>query len=516
MKKSIEKKTVRSKKQTPRKQKTIPQSAIKNQQSKRIIGIDLGTTNSLLSFVKNGAPRIIPNERGSRTTPSVVCVKKDTVIVGEMARNQAVLNSELTVANVKLAMGTDKQFAINGHQYAPEEISGFILAHLREVAEEYLGCEVNEAVITVPAYFDDNQRQATLRAAAMTGLNVQKLLNEPTAAALTYGMSQGGNSHMLVIDLGGGTLDITLMAYEDKVFRVMGVGGSTAIGGINFDNALIDHILEGFSADYPYDLKNDRIAYQQLVIHAEKAKIDLSSADTAAIMIPYIAVTEDGPLHLNIEISRDEFNKLADPVLDEIRRHILETFAQADLPPEWVDSVIMVGGSSRIPAIGALVDEVLCPACAKSKKGPRLKKNINPDEAVARGAGILAGVLSGEIADVEFHDITAHNLGIEDDNGDFVTIIPAASSYPTEVSRLFTTVVDSQAEVIIHIMQDRGLNGERNYVSLGRFHLEVNHGRKKGEPNIDVTFAIDLNGVLTVSALDLDTGEGKDVTISEL
>ncbi len=332
-------------------------SEFRSSPAKRIIGIDLGTTNSLLSFVKNGAPRIIPNERGSRTTPSVVCLKKDKVIVGEMARNQAVLNSELTVANVKLDMGTDRRFTINGRHYAPEEISGFILAHLREIAEEYLGGEVDEAVITVPAYFDDNQRQATLRAAAMTGIQVRKLLNEPTAAALTYGMSQGGNSHMLVIDLGGGTLDITLMAYEDKVFRVMGVGGSTAIGGINFDNALIEHILARFAADCPYDLRNDRIAYQQLVIHAEKVKIDLSSAASTALMIPYIAVTDDGPLHLNMEISRTDFNDLSRPVLEEIKRHILETFSQAGLAPEWVDSVIMVGGASRIPAVGELVDE---------------------------------------------------------------------------------------------------------------------------------------------------------------
>lgn len=496
--------------------KSTPKVRRQQGKGKRIIGIDLGTTNSLLSFVKNGAPRIIPNERGSRTTPSVVCLKKDKVIVGEMARNQAVLNSELTVANVKLAMGTDRGFTINDRRYTPEEISGFILAHLREIAEDYLGCEVEEAVITVPAYFDDNQRQATLRAAAMTGIRVRKLLNEPTAAALTYGMSQGGNSHMLVIDLGGGTLDITLMAYEDKVFRVMGVGGSTAIGGLNFDNALIDHILARFAAHCPYDLKNDRIAYQQLVIHAEKAKIDLSAADSTALMIPYIAVTDAGPLHLNMEISRADFNNLARPVLEDIKRHIMETFSLAGLSPEWVDSVIMVGGASRIPAVGELVDEVLCPACARSSGGPRLKKNINPDEAVARGAGILAGVLNGEIAGVEFHDITAHNLGIEDDNGDFINIIPAASSYPVEVSRLFTTVVDDQPEVIIHVMQDRGLlEGMHDFVSLGRFHLTVNHGRKKGEPNIDVTFAIDLNGVLTVSAMDLDTGEGKDITISE-
>ncbi len=494
----------------------ISKSEFRPLRSKRIIGIDLGTTNSLLSFIKNGAPRIIPNERGSRTTPSVVCLKKDKVIVGEMARNQAVLNSELTVANVKLGMGTNRRFTINGYQYVPEEISGFILAHLRKIAEDYLGCEVEEAVITVPAYFDDNQRQATLRAAAMVGIQVRKLLNEPTAAALTYGISQGGNSHMLVIDLGGGTLDITLMAYEDKVFRVMGVGGSTAIGGINFDNALIEHILARFAADCPYDLRNDRIAYQQLVIHAEKVKIDLSSADSTALMIPYIAVTDDGPLHLNMEISRDDFNALTSSVLEDIKRHIMDTFAQSGVSPDWVDSVIMVGGASRIPAVGELVDEVLCSACARSSSGPRLKKNINPDEAVARGAGILAGVLSGEIAGVEFHDITAHNLGIEDDKGDFINIIPAASAYPCEVSRLFTTVVDSQPEVIIHIMQDRGLPGAQDYVSLGRFHLKVNHGRKKGEPNIDVTFAIDLNGVLTVSAIDLDTAEGKDITISDL
>ncbi len=478
------------------------------QQFKKIIGIDLGTTNSLISFVKHGAPRIIPNERGSRSTPSVISFKKGKVIVGEIARNQAVLNSESTVLNVKLAMGSDRNYTLNDRTYLPEEISGFILANLRETAEDYLGCEVEEAVITVPAYFDDNQRQATLRAAAMTGLKVSKLLNEPTAAALTYGMSQGENSNLLVIDLGGGTLDITLMAYKDKVFRVMGVGGSTGIGGINFDQVLIDYILKDFAAKSSYELKNDRIAYQQLVIHAEKAKIDLSSEESTSIMIPYIAVTDKGPIHLNMEVERSVFEKLAEPVLNDIRRHIDDTFAKADLAPDWVDSVILVGGATRIPAFTDLVDNILGSAAS------RLKKNINPDEAVARGAGILAGILSGEIADIAFHDITAHHLGIEADDGEFMSLIPAGTSYPAEAVRLFTTVEDDQQEVVIHILQNRGSENLADYVSLGRFHLPVNHNRKKGEPNIDVTFSIDFNGVLTVSAIDLDTGEGKDITIS--
>jgi len=488
-----------------------------------IIGIDLGTTNSLVSFIRDGMPRIIPNERGSRSTPSVVSFKANNqVIVGEMARNQSVLNSDATVSNVKLAMGEDRYYRIHDYPYRPEEISGLILAYLKEYAENYLGCPVDQAVITVPAYFDDNQRRATLKAAAMTGLTVRKLLNEPTAAALTYGLSTDDDTNLLVIDLGGGTLDITLMEYRHKVFRVKGVGGSTAIGGVNFDQVIIDHILTEFAATSPYELRNDKVAYQQLVIHAEKAKIDLSSAEDTSIMIPYIAVTDQGPIHLNMNLTRTRFEELIAPIIEDIGKYISETFSQADLQPDWVDTVILVGGATRTPALQRLVDQNITTPPSEERgqrvadaSGPNLRKNINPDEAVARGAAILAGILNGQVADLEFYDITAHALGIKEDDGGFAQLIPAAAAYPVEKVRLFTTVADDQQEVIIHVIQERGHADAKEYVSLGHFQLKINHGRKKGQPNIDVTFSIDQNGVLTVSAVDLDTGEAKDISIAE-
>ena len=490
---------------------------LSTKQDVKIIGIDLGTTNSLVSFIKDGKPRIIPNERGSRATPSVVCFKSDReVIVGEMARNQAVLNAKATVSNVKLAMGTDTQYAMVGRCLLPEEISGFILHHLKECAEQYLQQEISEAVITVPAYFDDNQRQATMRAAAMVGLNVCKLLNEPTAAALTYGVgSAQEQARLLVLDLGGGTLDITLMEYYDNVFRVRGVGGSTGVGGINFDQVIIDHVLNTFSHDSPYEIKSDPIAFQQLVIHAEKAKIDLSSSMETAIMIPYIAVTDQGPVHLNHNLSRDKFAGLCQDIIVDIKKYMSETFDKAGLEPDWVDTVILVGGATRIP----MVEDMVCGFFndgledLDATRQRLLKRQVNPDEAVARGSGILAGIFGNDIDGMEFHDITSHNLGLENDAGEFVSLLSAGTPYPCSVTRLFTTTSDNQQEVSIHIMQDKGHKDSEEFTSLGLFHLEISENRAKGEPNIDVTFTIDQNGVLTVNAVDLDSGEEKKLRI---
>jgi molecular chaperone DnaK len=481
-----------------------------------IIGIDLGTTHSLVSYIKDGSPRLIPNERGSRLTPSVVCFREDgEMIVGELAKNQVVLNAERTVANVKLSMGRNETFDIGGKTFGPVEISAGILKHLKSYAGHYLGREVRDAVITVPAYFDDRQREDTLRAAEMAGLNVLKLLNEPTAAALAYAFSQKLPSRLLVIDFGGGTLDITLMEYAEDVFRVRGVGGSTAIGGTDLDEAVLARIQRDFQSAHGIDLRKDSIAYQQLIIHAEKAKIDLSSTSETRIMIPYITVTNKGPVHLNMSLTREDLESLISPTLDLIERCVQDTFAQAGLEPGWVETVILVGGSTRIPAVEALVRRML----GVEKSGENeitpgiIKRNVNPDEAVARGAGILAGIFEGSVRNIEFHDIVPHDLGVEDDQGKFVTVMTRGTPYPADAFLLFTNTGDDPEEVRIHVLQRIG--GE-NLVSLGWFKLVMDRPRKKGESNIDVCFSIDANGLLHVSATDLDTGKAGEITIEKV
>jgi len=484
-----------------------------NTNDRMVIGIDLGTTNSLVSHIRNGSPRIIPNPRGGRMTPSVVFFKENgEVIVGELAKNQAVLNADQTVSNVKLSMGKDREYCIHGKIYTPADISALILTHLKDYAQKYLGRPVKDAVITVPAYFDDRQREDTLKSAEKAGLHVLKLLNEPTAAALTFGMGGNGDGHFLVVDFGGGTLDITLMEYKDRVFRVRGVGGSTAIGGTDLDSAVVEHILRDFQKSCNTDLRSDPIAFQQLVIHAEKAKIDLSATEETRIMIPYITVTEKGPLHLNIPLNRNAFENLIDPILEKIRHHIRQTFAQSGLAYDWPDAVILVGGSTRIPLMEKLVQEILSPALSPEKD--IFKRNINPDEAVARGAGILAGILEGSLTNIEFHDITSHDLGVEDDQGEFIPLIPRGTPYPAEQSRLFTTTEDFQTQVCIHVLQKTGEDKD-NRISLGWFCLRMDEPRKAGESSIDVIFSIDTNGILNVSAIDIDSGRMGEISIEE-
>ncbi len=348
----------------------------------------------------------------------------------------------------------------------------------------------------------------------MAGVQVRKLLNEPTAAALAY--SAGSNkpdARLLVVDLGGGTLDITLVEYREKAFRVKAVGGSTTLGGVNFDQQIINHILQDFKEDKGCDLSGDTVAFQQLVIQAEKAKIDLSSVDETTMMIPYITITDDGPLHLNKTMNRDLFEELAAPLFTEVKEIILATFAKCDLGPDWVDSVIMVGGSTRIPAIEELILDIIDPDGSRNGKDEIIKKAINQDEAVARGAAIMAGILSGELADIEFHDITSHDLGILDHEGNFEVLVPAGSIFPVEITKLFSTVHDNQQEVAIQVMQNRRRGKSHELVDLGHFNLAVAGTQKKGTPNIDVTFAIDLNEILTVSAIDLDTQENAEISI---
>jgi len=496
-----------------------------NTENPIVIGIDLGTTNSLVAFIKDGDPRIIPNERGDRMTPSVVYFKEDgQIIVGEMAKSQAVLNADRTISEVKLAMGRDTTYTIGSAAYSAADISGLILKKLKENAERYLDQPVRDAVITVPAYFDDRQREDTLKAANLAGLNVLRLLNEPTAAALTYGLGQKTGAQLLVIDLGGGTFDITLMEYQDKVFRVRGVGGSTAIGGTDFDHKIVDHIQTEFLAVNGFDLRQDKIALQQLVIHAEKAKIDLSSSPETRVMIPYITVTDKGPIHLNQALTRPVFEQLIDGIMTQISHHIRATFDQAGLTPDWVDTVILVGGSTRVQAIETLIKTILDhpesptesekDSAGDSASCSVIRRTINPDEAVARGAGILAGILSGSMTGIEFYDITPHDLGIEDDQGRFINILPRGTAYPAEASRLFTTTEDFQESVYIHVQQQVGMAAESKPVSLGWFALKMDKTKRKSESNIEVSFAIDANGRLRVSAMDIDNGEHKEITIT--
>ncbi len=511
----------------------------KSENNAPIIGIDLGTSNSLVSYIKNGSPRIIPNERGERMTPSVVHFKESgDVVVGQMAKNQAVINADQTVSLVKLSMGTDRQYTILNGTYTPVEISSHILAQLKKNAETYLGQEISRVVITVPAYFNDRQREDTLKAAEMAGLTVMKLLNEPTAAALVYGFSRQEDTRLLVIDLGGGTLDITLMAYEKKVFHVKGVGGATTIGGALLDQLIVKKMIHEFKETHDIDLEGDPIALQQLLVNSEKAKIDLSSSDDAQLLIPYITVTPKGPIHLNESLNRDGFDQLTKGVFDEVADHIRHTFQEAGLKPDWVDSVIMVGGSTRVPALERVVREIIDPEFTAETEAAHdgeknetdilietdslidtvikgeVRRNIHPDEAVARGAGILAGILDGSIKDIEFHDITPHDLGIEDDEGRFIPVIARGSAYPTQVTHLVTNTQDHQQSVVINVLQLMGITESEEQLSLGWFELAIDPEKKKHEANIEVTFAIDGNGILKVTAQDLDSGEEQAITIN--
>lgn len=485
-----------------------------NENGAPIIGIDLGTSNSLVSYIKNGSPRIIPNERGERMTPSVVHFKENgDVVVGQMAKNQAVINAGQTVSLVKLAMGSDRVYTILNRTVTPVEISSYILSKLKKSAEVYLGQDISRAVITVPAYFNDRQREDTLKAAEKAGLTVLKLLNEPTAAALVYGFSRQQDTRLLVIDLGGGTLDITLMAYENKVFHVKGVGGSTTIGGALLDQQIVQKMIEAFQETHDINLNSDPIALQQLLINSEKAKIDLSSTEEAQLLIPYITVTPKGPIHLNETLSRQGFEKLTAPIFSEIGDHIRNTFKEADLASDWVDSVILVGGSTRVPVLEKIVRQIIDPEPPDDLFKGEVRRNIHPDEAVARGAGILAGILEGSITDIEFHDITPHDLGIEDDEGAFIPIIPRGSTYPTDAAHLVTNTQDHQERVVINVLQQMGPQDEETLLSLGWFELSIDTAKKRLEASIEVTFAIDGNGILKVTALDLDSGEAQAITI---
>lgn len=470
-----------------------------------IVGIDLGTTNSLVAIPRTGEkPEIIANERGERITPSVVTIQPDQVIIGELARSQAVLNHDITVACVKRSIGTERCWTIQGREWSPIDISAEILKHLKQVAETYLGHEIADAVITVPAHFNDYQREATLQAGIQAGLNVHKLFNEPTAAALAYGIQQNKDDHLMVFDFGGGTLDITLLEVKDGAFIVRGVGGDSELGGVDFDHVIVNHVRDHFEQLNAVDLSKDPVAYQQLQNHAERCKIDLSGVNETKVMIPYVTVSKKGPLHVNMGLTRNTFENLSRPIIEKIETILKDILDTSKLAPDWINCVVMAGGTSRIPFIKKQLETLL-------PETVQFRHDLNPEEIVALGAGVLAGTFGGQYTEIEFKDMVSHDLGIEDHEGKFVVLIPRGTVYPCEKSLLCTTVQDDQQSVIVHVLQQS--KPDNQMISLGDFKFSGLALTAAGEPNILVTFTIDANGILRVCAEDQNSGINDEIQL---
>lgn len=469
------------------------------------IGIDLGTTFSAVAVLEGGKPTIIPNAEGTRTTPSVVHVRDEEIIVGQVARNQAIIDPSHTIRSIKRKMGSDEKVDIDGKEYTPEQISAMILQKLKRDAEAYLGQTVRNAVITVPAYFNDAQRQATKNAGEIAGLNVLRIINEPTAAALAYGLDKQGKDHtILVFDFGGGTFDVSILELGDGVFEVKSTSGDNFLGGDDVDQIVIDHLAKNFKSSTGIDLRNDATAVQRLKEAAEKAKIELSTKTKVEISIPFITADQHGPKHIKEELTRAKFEELIIDILRRLEAPVKNALRDAELTSAKIDKVIFVGGSTRIPAVQELV---------KKLTGKEGDKSVNPDEAVAVGAAIQAGVLSGDIKDVLLLDVTPLSLGIETLGGVFTQLIDRNSTIPTKKSQIFSTAADNQTAVTIRVAQ-----GERPMFSdnkiLGQFDLVGIPPAPRGVPQVEVTFDIDANGILHVSAQDKGTGKEHKIKIT--
>ncbi len=471
----------------------------------KIIGIDLGTTNSCVAVMEGGQPTVIANAEGSRTTPSVVAFTKDGErLIGQVAKRQAVTNPDRTVISIKREMGTTYKVNIDGKQYTPQDISAMILSKMKETAESYLGETVTQAVITVPAYFNDSQRQATKDAGRIAGLEVLRIINEPTAASLAYGLDKEENQKILVYDLGGGTFDVSILDIGDGVFEVLSTNGNTRLGGDDFDQRIIDYVADQFKKENGIDLKQDRIAAQRLKEAAEKAKIELSGTTTANINLPFITADAAGPKHLDITLTRAKFDELTSDLVEATVEPMRKALKDAGLTVDQLNKVILVGGSTRIPAVQEAVKKVT---------GKEPFKGINPDECVAIGAAIQGGVLGGEVKDVLLLDVTPLSLGLETEGHIFTKLIDRNTTIPTSKSQIFSTAADGQTTVEIHVLQ-----GERQMAydnkTLGRFQLTGIAPAPRGVPQIEVTFSIDNNGIVNVSAKDKATNNEQKITIT--
>ena len=470
----------------------------------KIIGIDLGTTNSCVAVLEGGEAHVIPNPEGGRTTPSVVAYKKGERIVGDAAKRQAITNPN-TVSSIKRLMGTSKKVELDGKKYTPEEVSAMILSYMKDYAESYLGEKVKKAVITVPAYFNDSQRQATKNAGKIAGLEVERIINEPTAAALAYGLDKQDKTHtVLVYDLGGGTFDVSVLELGDGVFEVKGTGGNNHLGGDDFDERIMDYLIKEFKKENDIDLSKDKMAMQRLKEVAEKAKKDLSGMTTTQVSAPFISQGEDGPLHLDVTLTRAKFEDLIRDLVESTIKPVREAMKEAKVKKDDIDKVLLVGGSTRIPMVQELIKEEL---------GKEPSREVNPDEVVAMGAAIQGGVLTGDVNDIVLLDVTPLSLGLETLGGVMTTLIPKNTTIPTCKKQIFSTAADNQPAVDIHVLQ-----GERPMAAdnktLGNFQLTGIPAAPRGVPQIEVSFDIDANGIVNVKAKDLGTNKEQQITIT--